>query len=788
MVSAKPFISQETVRAALDGLIYATKEKNNPLLSLLLIDNFLLNPDLPISAQSREFALSYTLTSLIANEFQRHLSAYNHHPLTAINSRESAIDAIKNIAKYQSAEFVGWTWLYYHYVDIHFNIALQEFCKIAHIDERTLRRYQQFTIKRITDQLIELEWNTRSTQRKRRLYSELPSMGIGTLEGRETEVQRIRRVLAEALPAHIQVTGAAGIGKSALVEVILRELIEDGQIHKVIWLNRPPTLKYVYEFITEQLLPEDSHLSIREYLVIYPTIIVLDDFELNDDNKALASLLQMLKPAKVFITSRLHIALPHLASIPLAEIEEEAAKTLIERTLRNGDSSLSREAIYNYTRLVWEIAGGNALAIQLIASDPNAIYDRPILVRNLSALFERTFYTLDEDARMGWCMLAVMPVGKYSFNEMVETWSSKIPTEVAFKLIRSHVVERTNHASAQIICSLTTAARRYIEHGYSTDQGIKALVNNLLNVDHSIDRLLRVIEHVLTSNWIELEAENRQIWVKQWWRTGVKHQHWSIWRLLLEPYTLSSDVPDLELCVGYGICLRSIGESALAYQIFEKAIVGYGKIGDFLQQAKVFLEMAVVLRYQGEYEKVSALLERAQRVANRFQADDILAAITLEYAQIAVDLKDTKSAPRWLSSLPNTLRGQVLASEIHLLMGDIQESRATAHQLLGQLKDSPSLEARIHTLLGRGYERLYELDKAHEHFLFAVMKLEQQDDIWGLSRAQTNLGAILLKMYAYEEAQMLLSGAERVQILLNDRVGVATTHHNLHLLHVALNS
>jgi predicted Zn-dependent protease len=167
---------------------------------------------------------------------------------------------------------------------------------------------------------------------------------------------------------------------------------------------------------------------------------------------------------------------------------------------------------------------------------------------------------------------------------------------------------------------------------------------------------------------------------------------------------------------------------------------------------------------------------------------DILSAITLEKAQIGIDLKDMQATKTWIPLLPGTIQGKILTAEAYILFGQVENSREIANQMLDRVKDNSLLEARIHTILGRGYEAQMNIDKAHEHFLLALIKLEEQDDIWGLSRVQSNLGAILLKMRSLDDAQTLLSSAQDIQFLIGDRVGLAITQHNLRLLQVALSS
>ena len=116
-----------------------------------------------------------------------------------------------------SPELIGWSWLYHHYVRIDLNIQAQAFCDVLHIDERTLRRYQQHSLKRLTNILIQREWSARLRQRNRRLFSELPHAGNFNPLAMHTDANNyVSRMFGEAKPCHFCISGSRGIGKQHL--------------------------------------------------------------------------------------------------------------------------------------------------------------------------------------------------------------------------------------------------------------------------------------------------------------------------------------------------------------------------------------------------------------------------------------------------------------------------------------------------------------------------------------------------------------------------------------------
>jgi tetratricopeptide (TPR) repeat protein len=781
--SQRHFISEMAVRSALDALVYSSTDKRNPLLSLMLVDNFLLDPDLPLSSRSREFALSHILTSIVTSEFIQRLDVYKQTIPPVTNSRETVLAFISGVSEFHSSDLIGWTWLYYRYVAVNHNITTGEFAYLSHIDDRTLRRYQQQAVRQLTDRLMKEEWAICIQQRRRKLYTELPSMGVLSIEGRHSEYEYMLRFFREASPAHLLIVGAAGIGKSALAELLVRNLVQEDLVHTVVWISQPASSRYVEQYLIERLLPEEAKFTLREYMMIYPVVIILDGFEPDEDSGHLISLLQSLITARIIITSQHSLGLPHMAVMNLTELHEKDAKKLILQAIKNANANADNHELSRTTQNIWEVAGGNPLAIHLIAARILLFDNTPLIPDNLSTLFDEAYEHLDQDARDAWIALTLLPPQRYTFDRLIQLWPAHFSFESLSKLGQIHIVEILPIDAAG--CRLTNSARHYVEMRYKADPSLRQLINRFLKSVNSAHHLL-IVESVLSNDWVEMDLELRVEWVRNWHHYGIQHRHWSIWRLLLESYIQESD-PDL--LVGYAICLRGLGEWTLACRTFEKAVAEFGRVGRFPEQANALIELSVILRYQGEYTSANALLVRAGQIASRYRLDGLIGAISLERTQIWIDLRDQKLASDMLSHLPeNTLRGRMLASEIHLLIGNLQQSRAIAYNLLGKLEDNPLDEARVYTLLGRSYELEGDFNHAYEHFSVAYSKLEDREDIFALLRAQTNLGTILMKIENYAAAETLLLEAENTQALLNDRVGLAVTQHNLRLLNIALNS
>jgi len=792
-----PFISQQSVRLALDMLIYSTSRRQTPLLSLLLVDEFVANPDLPNSSHSREFALYQILTSTITSEFAQQRSVFDYSLPALTDTKVATIQMIQKDAETNSPELIGWSWLYHHYVRVDLNIDYEEFCNLVHIDVRTLRRYQHHTIKRLTNLLIKMEWDVRIQRRKRRLLSELPSAGVFTpLIGREEVSAFVKRMFVDAKPPHFQIVGARGVGKTAFVESVLYEQISLDKIDQLIWVQSPTSVEYISHFLSERLLPPEGRITLREYLLTHRTVIVLDDVDLFCNEPAtLRILLQNLSPAVVFMTCLHYISVPNIVQITLPELFEQEAQLFTRNLLKKiNKNSAPIKAVDHYLRSIWEPVGGNPLAIQLmIGSMAYLDFNSFKTDVGLNAIYSQIFQTLDRSAQGLWIALTLSPPGEIQFDVLHRLWSAHLKQADIGVLLQYHLIEDSSlyqHSRYRLINS----ARRYIEDMYGIDLRINEMTHYLIQdidsfkkLNSSTDDILPVMEHILQAPWLQLDINIRKEWITNWWTEGVRRQHWSTWRLLLESY-IHHRPPDLNLSLGYAVCLRRLGVWELAEQTLKALLAETGRQGKFLQQAEALLELSIVLRNRGEYEGAVELLAHADQIARLQKSENLISAIALEQVQVAIDLRDPVAAANFMVGLPDTTRTQVFRSEICLLQSDYEQSRSFAHAASENMGGDFSSHARIYTLIGRTYEQQGNLEHAEEYLSWAVMVLEQHEDVFALARAQTNLAGLFMRSGHYEDAVLLLNTAEKLQSQLQDRVALAATRHNLRLLKIVFSN
>jgi tetratricopeptide (TPR) repeat protein len=794
MVSA-PFISPSNVRIALDSLLYASSNKSVSLLSLLVVDEFLLQPDLPRSSISREFALSHILTSLISAEFARlrHVSGY---PIPESDtSRELVLEMIRYDAELTSPELIGWSWLYHHYVRIDLDIQAQIFCDTLHIEERTLRRYQQHILKRFTNLLIENEWAARVRQQKRRLLRELPrTANLEFLDAREDTTNYVRRMFAEAKPAHFCISGSRGVGKTTFVEAILHDQINEGSIDQLVWLQMPVSVVYAHNYLFEHLVPPEAQIELREYLLLHRTVIVLDDIEpLLNDVSHLRELLYLLSPAVVFMTySSAYAALPDTIEVTLQEFNESDARTFATHVLAS--TQYSAQANDEQIATIWDRVGGNPLALQMIIR--NLPYFDLKSIENLlglNTIYDRIFRLLDKKGQLAWIILTLRLTKEFEFSELQQIWPKYITRDSIGNMLQYHILEVSANSLRYRFIS---GARHYIEEMYQQgDEHIHELTSYLLrefdsaisfHTEHT-NLYLPQLEYVLLADWVSLDSYLRKKWISNWWTEGVQHKHWAIWRTLLETQ-IAFNIIDIKIYQGYAICLRHLGEWRLSQQVIESILLETGRRGAFIEQAETLLQLSTILRHRGKYEKAFEILSRVEEIAIRHHSNPLILALSVEQIHLAIDLGDPQFAKPFIPNLPDDIQSYFLKSEIYFLERDYEQSRIYAQLALPYAKNDFVFRARIFTLMGRICEQENNLEGAQENFSWSLMILEQNDDAFGLSRAQLNLGALFIRTGHYEEASALLQAAEKIQKQLGNQVTLAAIRHNLRLLDIAFSN
>ncbi len=150
-------ITPGNIKQALFHRFYDGAE-TNPLESLTLVESTLSDPTFPRSSHGRQYVLLDFLTTFVVNELKRHRQLMEIPTSPPETSITEVYEAINRDAQTCNSELIGWSWIYYRYVNVAFSISQTVFAQLTCLDERTVRRYQDRMINRLVQTLIDTEW------------------------------------------------------------------------------------------------------------------------------------------------------------------------------------------------------------------------------------------------------------------------------------------------------------------------------------------------------------------------------------------------------------------------------------------------------------------------------------------------------------------------------------------------------------------------------------------------------------------------------------------------------
>jgi replication-associated recombination protein RarA len=135
--------------------------------------------------------------------------------------------------------------------------------------------------------------------------------------------------LQETIPLPVQVVGSPGVGKTALVETIVRRQIEAGGVDELIWINQPISFSAIWANL-EELQPGCTS---RRCPFTNRTVLVLDGMEsLIHCSEEARLLLRALEPALILMTASSPLPLfTETAILRLTGLNQHATAAMLHR-------------------------------------------------------------------------------------------------------------------------------------------------------------------------------------------------------------------------------------------------------------------------------------------------------------------------------------------------------------------------------------------------------------------------------------------------------------------------
>jgi CheY-like chemotaxis protein len=261
------------------------------------------------------------------------------------------------------------------------------------VSENMIYRRQREALSALASIVLAKEQALR-TRQARHTLRRLPEPTYHTLYGIERPYQRLEAVLVKLAPPWlIAVDGLGGIGKTSLVDYLVRNVTERGQFAEIAWVSaRRHTLAlsgqiievdqpalHISELIDQLVdtfeLPlarpfevDEAIQALRQHMT-KPHIIVVDNMETVIDYRTVLPVLrQLANPSKVIITSRSSLGdEPNVHCTSLAELDRADAAGLLKSEAEVRGIDALAEAPPDLYDTIYQTVGGNPLALKIVA-------------------------------------------------------------------------------------------------------------------------------------------------------------------------------------------------------------------------------------------------------------------------------------------------------------------------------------------------------------------------------------------------------------------------------------
>lgn len=366
-----------------------------------------------------------------------------------------------------------------------------------HISEAHLYRKQRQAIRLLAGSILAQENQVIGEQQfifEQRLVAPVHR----TLFGIDEHLSSLKRLITRSEePWIIAIEGIGGIGKTALTDALLRQLIASHKWHGMAWVSaatlqldlhgsvRPvsvaaQTIETIIAQLYEQLLPDVPHPALFavakaltpliKYLRQSACLIVIDNLETVEEvDRLLPILRQMMNPTKFVLTSRKNFyAESEVAHFPVPELSPENSLRLIRREAAIRQSMHLQTATDNELRPIYQLVGGNPLALHLVAGQLHNHAIATVLEdlkqargQNIEALYQYIYFNswklLDTNARR---VFTFMPLatdlgGTLKQIETVTELPAKIVRTSLERLILFNLVQAIPQQERYTIHSLT---------------------------------------------------------------------------------------------------------------------------------------------------------------------------------------------------------------------------------------------------------------------------------------------------------------------------------------------
>ncbi|MCA9967063.1 MAG: hypothetical protein KC423_22595 [Anaerolineales bacterium] len=308
----------------------------------------------------------------------------------------------------------------------------------------TVNRKQREGLEMLTELVWQMEEDARA-RRVEQMLEQLPLPTYSRLFGVAEKLAKLAEQLLqmEGVAYITAVEGVGGLGKTALVDAVMREVIPSLRYERIFWVSVPRpmllgqssipperTFEQIIHSLAQQiwpgqplsLLPSEQQAQVEMLLKETACLVVVDNLEKPADVAYLLERLPLMtQPSRFLLTSRTNVQMGQTAvyRLLLNELSRQDAEALMRHHARQQGNAMLDEATPEDFDDICKLTGGNPLALKMVVD----LLDRLPLEQLLSGfstshveqidtqvydrIYQHAWQTLSEEAKL---LLQAMPL------------------------------------------------------------------------------------------------------------------------------------------------------------------------------------------------------------------------------------------------------------------------------------------------------------------------------------------------------------------------------------------
>jgi hypothetical protein len=254
-----------------------------------------------------------------------------------------------------------------------------------HLSLDQVKRRQREAIVNLTQIIWEQETAVRA-EKASTSKNQLQSASYGQLFGLDEQLSDlVHHIVAVGEPWIIALIGIGGIGKTALADAVVREVIEHFSFEQIVWLHvdnpeEPKSPEAIWQHLIAQLTEHcqldlssatsfsEKYSQLKQFLKTVPMLVMIDNLESDQETAFIVEKLQDLtNPSKFLMTTRTR--LPSTAAVRTIYLKE-LSKSDIFQLIKSHAHSIGLEELAHAEDAalepLFETIGGNPLALKLV--------------------------------------------------------------------------------------------------------------------------------------------------------------------------------------------------------------------------------------------------------------------------------------------------------------------------------------------------------------------------------------------------------------------------------------